>query len=156
MGDVTVRLATQGDLAGLVASSARLFAEDAGTRDPATDITWPLKHGEAAFTGSIASPDTLVLVAVAGDDVVGHLTGVLSEGGDTRPGRVATLRSMFVRPEHRSGGVGAVLVTEFRTWAAKVGAERMTVTAYAANEAAQRFYVRQGFTPMFVSLEGKP
>lgn len=156
MGEVTVRRATKDDLAGLVASSTLLFAEDAGTRDPATDSEWPLKHGEAAFGASIASPDTLVLVAVADDAVVGHLTGVLSQGSETRPGRMATLRSMFVRPEHRSGGVGATLATEFRAWAADSGAERMTVTAYATNEAAQRFYQRHGFAPMFVSLEGKP
>ena len=156
MSDVRVRLAVEEDLAGLVASSVGLFAEDAGTRDPATDTKWPLAHGEAAFTRSIGDADTLVLVAVVGDAVVGHLTGVLSDGGDTRPGRIATLRSMFVRPEHRSGGVGARLVTEFRAWAGGAGADRMTVTAYATNDAAQRFYQRQGFVPMFVSLETKP
>jgi GNAT superfamily N-acetyltransferase len=156
MSEVRVRLAVEEDIPGLVTSSAGLFAEDAGTRDPATDTGWPLEHGEASFAESIASEDSLVLAAVVGDAVVGHLTGVLSEGGETRPGKIATLRSMFVRSEHRSGGVGARLVAEFRTWAGEAGADRMTVTAYASNEAAQRFYQREGFVPMFLSLETKP
>lgn len=156
MSDVEVRLATVADLAGLVASSSALFAEDAGTRDPATDTRWPAIHGEKAFADSIAGDDSLVMVAVNDDKVVGHLTGVLSEGGETRPGKVATLRSMYVRPEHRSGGVGAQLVAEFRKWAKENHADRLTVTAYAVNEAAQRFYQRHGFTPMFLTLEGTP
>ncbi|WP_163512959.1 GNAT family N-acetyltransferase [Fodinicola acaciae] len=153
---VLVRLATDADIDGLVASSTRLFAEDGGTRDPLTDTTWPANHGAKAFANSIASDDNLVVVAVHDDNIVGHLTGVLDEGSQSRPGKIATLRSMYVRPEHRGGGVGARLVAEFRKWAGDVGADRMTVTAYATNEGAQRFYQRQGFTPMFVSLETTP
>jgi GNAT superfamily N-acetyltransferase len=156
MAEVIVRLATLADLAGLIASSSALFAEDAGTRDPATDTRWPAIHGEKAFANSIANDDSMVVVAVHEDKVVGHLTGVLSEGGETRPGKVATLRSMYVRPQHRGDGVGARLVAKFRKWARDCDADRMTVTAYAVNEAAQRFYQRQGFTPMFVTLEGAP
>ncbi|WP_143688140.1 hypothetical protein [Streptomyces sp. 3214.6] len=34
---------------GLVASSAGLFAEDAGTRDPAVDADWPHEHAAGSF-----------------------------------------------------------------------------------------------------------
>jgi GNAT superfamily N-acetyltransferase len=44
------------------------------------------------------------------------------------------------------------LVEHFFGWARERGAQRAGVTAFAANEAAQRFYVRHGFVPMSVTL----
>jgi GNAT superfamily N-acetyltransferase len=85
--------------------------------------------------------------------VVGHLTGVLGEASDIRPIRVASLMSMYVMPSHRNEGVGARLVASFREWAGAAGADRLAVSAYAANEDAIRFYRRQGFTPRTVLLE---
>ena len=41
----------------------------------------------------------------------------------------------------------------FLAWAADNGAQRATVTAYAANEGAQRFYARHGFALKSVILD---
>ncbi|MEU2619441.1 GNAT family N-acetyltransferase [Streptomyces sp. NPDC007157] len=54
-------------------------------------------------------------------EVVGHLTGSVAEGSATRPVRVAALVSMYVRPGHRSGGLGARLVARFAAWAKESG-----------------------------------
>ncbi|MFL6075941.1 MAG: GNAT family N-acetyltransferase [Mycobacteriales bacterium] len=156
MTDVRVRVARVEDIPGLVASSAALFAEDAGTRDPTMNVEWPHQHGHLRFTETIGDPDRLILVADAAGEVVGHLTGALSEGTAYRPVTVATLASLYVRPTHRSGGVGADLVRAFRDWARDRGADRVAVTAYAANAAALRFYQREGFVPHTVTLETAP
>ncbi len=50
-------------------------------------------------------------------------------------------------------GVGERLVGEFLAWARERGAERASVTAYADNGCAIRFYERYGFRPRSVSLE---
>jgi GNAT superfamily N-acetyltransferase len=47
---------------------------------------------------------------------------------------------LYVNPAHRGDGVGARLVETFRSWARRCRAERMSVTAYAANTDAIRFY----------------
>lgn len=44
---------------------------------------------------------------------------------------------------------------EFTGWAGARGAAELTVTAYAANEPAQRFYLRHGFTPHSVTLRAQ-
>jgi ribosomal protein S18 acetylase RimI-like enzyme len=57
-----------------------------------------------------------------------------------------------VHPGHRDAGVGSALVRHFAGWARDRDAVQASVSAYAANEAAQRFYARHGFTPMTVTL----
>jgi GNAT superfamily N-acetyltransferase len=150
-----IRRGTVDDIPGLVASSTGLFAEDAGTRDDTMNIQWPAEFGAAAYTTILADPARAVFVADADGSVVGHLTAYVTEGSDIRPIRSATLMSMYVFPEHRSSGVGSRLVDAFKEWAASRGAQRLTVTAYAANSDAIRFYQRNGFAPMSLELEMK-
>lgn len=148
-----IRKAVPADIEGLVACSAGLFAEDAGTRDPTLSQEWPALHAAASFLAQLQDDSKLVLVADAEGAVVGHLTGSLGEPSDVRPIRVATLVSMFVMPSHRGAGVGARLVAAFREWAKSIDADRVSVSAYATNEGAIRFYRRHGFVPRTLQLE---
>ncbi|NUT43591.1 MAG: GNAT family N-acetyltransferase, partial [Thermoactinospora sp.] len=52
----------------------------------------------------------------------------------------------------RGRGAGTALVEQFTSWARANDAERMYVTAYAANEGALRFYARFGFAPQSIEL----
>ena len=150
--DLTVRRARPDDLPGLVASSAGLFAEDAGTRDPIVDVGWPREHGAASFTAALADPARLVLVVAYDGEVVGHLTGSLTEPSAVRPVKSATLNGLYVRPAHRRARVGARLVEEILAWAGTQGAVQAEVAAYAANPEAIRFYERHGFGAHAVTL----
>jgi GNAT superfamily N-acetyltransferase len=156
MTEIGVRRATTLDAAELVDSMAALFAEDAGTRDSTMNVDYPKQFGVQGFIELLEQPDKLVLVAEADARVVGHLTGRLDDPSPIRPVFVATLASMYVRPSHRGQGTGARLVDAFRTWARDQGAVRMSVTAYASNEGAVRFYRRQGFEPQSMVLEANP
>jgi GNAT superfamily N-acetyltransferase len=152
---VTIRIdvATADDIPDLLASSAALIASDAGVHDAAvTDLGWAQRHGIAYCTGLIENDANLALLARDGDELVGHLAGRLSGPGSLHPIRVADLESIYVYPARRSAGAGAKLVAAFLAWAAGSGADRATVTAYAANEGAQRFYARHGFTARTVTL----
>ena len=150
--ELTVRRARPDDIPGLVASSAGLFAEDAGTRDPSVDVGWPREHGAASFTAALADPARLVLVVAHTGEVVGHLTGTLTDPSAVRPVKSATLNGLSVRPAHRRARVGARLVEEFLAWAEAQGAGQAEVAAYAANPEAIRFYERHGFGPHAVTL----
>lgn len=153
---IQIRRATAEDIPGLVASSSGLFGEDAGTRDDTMNIQWPVQFGAASLTAALADPARAVFVADADGSVVGHLTAYATEPSDIRLVRTATLLSMYVFPGHRSSGVGGRLVDAFKAWAASHGAQRLTVTAYAANSDAIRFYQRNGFAPKSLELEMKP
>jgi GNAT superfamily N-acetyltransferase len=150
--EVSVRVARTEDIPGLVASSTGLFAEDAGTRDPAVNADWPREHGAASFATALEDPSRLVLVLDHDGQVVGHLMGSVTEPSAVRPVKSATLMSLYVRPAHRRDGAGARLVEAFLAWAAEQGAGQTEVTAYTDNTDALRFYERQGFAPRTVTL----
>jgi GNAT superfamily N-acetyltransferase len=68
-----------------------------------------------------------------------------------RAGCLAVLESMRVAPGARRAGAGSLLVRHFLTWARDCGAQQASVTAYAANDTAQRLYQRHGFAPKSVT-----
>jgi ribosomal protein S18 acetylase RimI-like enzyme len=153
---MTIRISTAktDDVPDILASAAALVATDAGVHDAAaTNLGWAAESGIGYCTSLLASGDNLVLLARDGDKVVGHLVGRLSGPGSVHAVRVADLESLHVYPAHRGHGVGEQLMTAFLAWAAEKGAQRATVTAYAANDGAQRFYARHGFAVRSVTLD---
>jgi GNAT superfamily N-acetyltransferase len=143
---VTVSPVTEGDIGALVVSVAGLFAEDAGRHDPAMDLRWPEREGAAYYSRLLADQACLLLLARDDEQAVGHLVGRLSGPDSLRTQRLAVLESMRVAPGARRTGVGSLLVGHFFSWARLSGAQQASVTAYAANDAALRFYARHGFT----------
>ena len=147
---VTVSPVTEGDIDALVVSVAGLFAEDAGRHDPAMDLRWPEREGAAYYSRLLGARACLLLLARDDDQAAGHLVGRLSGPDSLRTQRLAVLESMRVAPGARRTGVGSLLVRHFFAWARDSGAQQASVTAYAANEAALRFYAWHGFSPQSV------
>jgi GNAT superfamily N-acetyltransferase len=148
---IEIRHAEAGDLDGLVASSAALFAED-GVRDRLRNAQWPTEHGAAWIAELSVNPDALVLAAVADGIVAGHLIGFYQPASPMWLGARAELVSMYVVPGLRGKGVGSRLVADFTAWANGRGATRLHVTAHTANDAAIRFYQRHGYAPLSTEL----
>ena len=152
MSGFTVGTAGPDDIDVLVASVEGLFREDGGRHDPSIDVAWPTREGAGYHASLLDDPDCLLAVARQERDVVGHLVGKLVGPHALRRVRFAVLESMRVRPDLRGHGIGGLLVEEFVGWARRSGAELASVTAYAANEGAKRFYARHGFAPMSVTM----
>jgi GNAT superfamily N-acetyltransferase len=151
---IRIGMATMDDIPDILASAGALVVADAGVHDAAaTNLGWAAGTGAAYCASLLASRQNLVLLAREGDEVVGHLVGRLSGPGSVHPIRVADLESIHVYPAHRGHGIGGQLMRAFLVWAADNGAQRATVTAYAANAGAQRFYARHGFAIRSVILD---
>ena len=148
-----VTTAGGGDVGALVRLCSALFVEDAGARDPSTDVGWPGAHGWDHFHSLIARDDACCLLARSGRAPVGYLAGYVGEPTEIRPSRIAELQSMYVEAGSRGRGVGSALVNGFLAWAGGRMAGRVSVTAYASNGAALRFYARRGFLPKSTTLE---
>jgi GNAT superfamily N-acetyltransferase len=153
MGELVVSPATEDDRAAFLASVDGLFHEDGAVHDPLSDPEWVARGGAAYFADLLTDPGAVPLLARDGDRALGHLVGRVMDPDTLQPGtRVAVLESMRVVREARGQGVGGRLVEAFFAWAKEHGAVRANVTAYAANERAQRFYARHGFGPDTVTL----
>lgn len=146
------RRAVDGDMQQVVASVAKLFAEDAGKNDPLVDVTWPDTSGFELYSSLLSNPACLIMVADVGGSVVGHLVGKLSLSTATRPSTVAFLESLYVDGAHRRKGLGGELIDGFLTWSRDHAAVRAIVTSYASNESAQRTYRRFQFELQSVVL----
>jgi GNAT superfamily N-acetyltransferase len=152
MAPVTVSAATPDDLDALLESVAGLFREDAGQHDSLVNVDWPAAHGAAYYSGLVTDRDCLIALARDGDRVIGHLVGRLTGPSPIRTGSLAVLESMRVAPDARRAGAGSLLVRHFFGWARERGARQASVTAFAANDTARRFYARHGFIPASVIL----
>lgn len=150
---VQIERAGREDIEEIVELSAALFREDAGARDPFTNLDWPEEEGYEHFAALVDGEWSLCLLAVSGGRIVGYLAGYLGEKSGLRPVRMAELESMYVVGEYRGRGAGAELVREFLRWAGARSAERVSVTAYAANRRAIGFYERFGFRPKSLTME---
>ena len=153
--EVRIRTAEPEDVLDIVSLSHALFQEDAGSRDPTMNLQWAAQEGRGYFADLLADDAAACWLAVQapGGGAVGYLASRLSEANSLRIVRLATLESMYVRREFRDWSVGAKLVGWFLSWARETGARQASVTAYAANIGAVRFYRREGFSPKNLTLE---
>lgn len=149
------------DVARIVALNHALFQEDAGQRDPTMNLNWALEEGERYFSGFLKREQSVVLLVEDSEGggggettaVVGYLAGQMRHRFQMRPINIAELDSMYVCEPYRNLGLGTQLAEQFRVWAETQGAERIAVTAYAANSRALAFYQRLGFVPRDITLE---
>ena len=148
-----IRTATPADLDTIVGFSHKLFQEDAGQRDQFTNINWAPEFGHDYFRPMISNDTFLCLLAFIEKKAVGFLIGYLKKPSDVRPINAAELHSMFVDKEVRSQKIGEALAQHFLQWAEENGSIRASVSAYAANVRAIKFYESLGFAKKNVSLE---
>lgn len=150
---VDLRRATVDDLAVVLDIGDALTKEDAGKHAEAFNLDWVVQEGAAAYTRMLGDERHTVTLAEVDGKAVGYLSGAVREPSTWRTARMAEIFALYVLPEYRSQGVGERLVRSFLPWAREQGADRIVVAAFAANEAALRFYRRVGFVPFEIMLE---
>jgi ribosomal protein S18 acetylase RimI-like enzyme len=108
--------------------------------------------GERKWRARLEFPGTHNVVAFLDGEAVGLASGVAGDDGiDGSDGRVAELRSVWVDPKARGGGVAGELVAAVETWARQSGATTLKLAVLPDNDAAIALYRRHGFV-----LSGHP
>jgi ribosomal protein S18 acetylase RimI-like enzyme len=113
------------------------------------------RHYEHLF----AKPDTELLLALDGDELVGYaLTHVLPVQETFIPDtwrtgeRIGELESLSVLPSHRDRGIGSALLDAVDESFESRGIRDVIVGALPGNEGAIRLYGRRGFRPTWMYL----
>lgn len=129
---LAIRNAAMADRQAIVALMAAL--DYAGTED----------FIEARLAQLLAHPDEALLVAAAGDDVVGvlslHFLPQLALAGD-----ICRISYFCVDDRVRGAGVGQRLLAEGEALARQRGCGRLEVHCHSRRERAHAFYLREGF-----------
>jgi ribosomal protein S18 acetylase RimI-like enzyme len=137
---VTGRIAHGADLAA---------AADVWRRANAARGRPPNDRRIARVRDKLSAPDALVLVAAAGDEVLGM---ALAEPGREEDGRgelsaeLCHISMVFVHPDHWGRRIGLVLLEGISAQAHERGYATLQLWTGAGNERAQRLYRRAGFT----------
>ena len=96
-------------------------------------------YGDDDIRTELSRPDASLLVATAGNDVVGFVHAIYSAG----EGHVMRV---YVDPDARGEGVGRALVDAASDRLFSQGADRVRAMVLAVNEPGNEFYEALGFT----------
>jgi len=103
----------------------------------------PDAHWAERLAAGAASAWDCPLVAQAGDALVGLVWGTI----DPREPATAHVIQMWVAPESRGLGCGAMLLDAVVAWAREAGARRVLLRVTRGDTPAVRLYARAGFVP---------
>lgn len=139
---VHVAPADPADALELAAVAAQTFPLACPPTAPAQDIASFVEANLSVerFAQYLADPDRAVLTAALDGRIIGYTMLIRDAVGD------AELSKIYVLPEYHGGGASIALMRRTLATAQRWGAPRVWLGVNQANERAQRFYAKSGFT----------
>ena len=95
--------------------------------------------------------DGLLVARLAGE-IVGFASVTIERGSLELDSTRGLLSNIYVEPAFRGRGIGAALLTAAEEAAAERGADEVLLEVMAKNEAARRFYRREGYDEFRVTM----
>ena len=119
--------------------------------------TWAIRS--ALYRDLLAKPDTLLLMALHGDDAVGYGLAHVLAVEDTwipdtwRTGeRIGEIESLSVLPAYRGSGLGSTMLDCLEEHLRARGAQDLILGVLPGNDDARRLYERRGYRPTWLYL----
>ncbi len=135
-----IRTAAEGDLPGIDAIYNEEILHGVATWDVEP---WPPERRRAWFAEHEADPTQPVLVAVAGDEVVGF--ACLSRVSDKRGWRFTREDTVYVRGDWQGKGLGRALLTELLARARRLPIRLVVASIESTNERSLALHRSLGF-----------
>ncbi|MFB7249550.1 GNAT family N-acetyltransferase [Microbacterium sp. NPDC056234] len=115
------------------------FGDEFDEPEPPFEVLLP------RFRRFLADPAGFALLAWVDGTAAGYAVVALRPAIYNEGGQVATLDELYVRPSHRSEGIGAVLLARTIEESRRRGAGEMHINVDSGDAGARRFYERHGF-----------
>ncbi len=151
---IHIRTATAADLATLLDFEQKIIATER-PMDPTLIQDQPISYYPIA--DYLDADDTEVLVAVAGDQIVGSVYGQI------RPRKpffqtthLGYIGFMYVRKNFRGQGVSQSLIKHITQWFDQHNITEVILTVYAQNPRAIRAYEKVGFEQHLIEMRLNP
>jgi ribosomal protein S18 acetylase RimI-like enzyme len=152
--DFVVRDATEVDLPAVARRAAALVRLHHAWDPARFFLEEPIEHGYCAFLGRmLGDRDTVILVAVRGDAVLGYGYARLEpRDWNALLDACGMIHDVFVDAAARGRGVGERLVSALCARLADRGAPRVVLTSAWDNREAQALFQRLGFRRTMVEM----
>lgn len=152
--EVKVRRAVRADLEQAAALAARLVHQHHEVDPRRFFLPDHVERGYRAWFGrELARREAVVLVAVAGEDVVGYCYGAIEERDwNLLLDRHGAVHDILVADAGRRRGTGAALLAAMLAELEALGAPRIVLSTMVGNTAAQRLFERAGFRPTMLEM----
>lgn len=165
--EITLRFADQADqlpalepLWNALQEHHSRLTPNLGGSAPKRELADSWRRRRAKYERWLEDPETFFVVAESGDRPIGYAFVTVGPGyaGWQTGNCLAELETLSVLPEHRGGGVGAVLLESVWGWLAEMDVEDLVIATAKTKVDSHRFYERHGFTQGFVVYyrKGKP
>jgi GNAT superfamily N-acetyltransferase len=108
----------------------------------------PPGRDEDYFASFILDPRQIVFLAVQDGQVLGQIHLELQQPGDLPilvKRVLVRVTDIAVAAGHRRQGIGHALMDQAKAWARAQGAEELSLSVFAFNQAAARMYEAEGF-----------
>ncbi|MBI2637329.1 MAG: GNAT family N-acetyltransferase, partial [Candidatus Sungbacteria bacterium] len=148
---IAIKTARKSDLKDVQELNHQLFLFDINFESE-LNMNWTYAEGREYLLKRIQG-EGVCLIALVESQIVGYLTGSVSERESWRNVIWSELETIFVKEQLRSKGVGSELVKAFISWSKQNNADRITVSMFAKNEEAVKFYRVCGFTDESIDLQ---
>jgi len=153
MAEIKIQKAIIENLKEILELNQKLCDYDYKNFDDTIDCTWP-SNNKRYFKESIESEDSLTLVVLDEEKIIGYLIGSIGNAEDYRKiNKIAEIDNMFVLSEYQNKGIGKSLIKRFFEWAKEKGIKRVKVVASAENTKAINFYEKNKFLNYNIILE---
>jgi ribosomal protein S18 acetylase RimI-like enzyme len=108
------------------------------------------ENGHIKFEGflweAILSPDSQVLVALYGREVVGYaIAGIDKYRPFFKMKEHGFISDLAVKPEYRRNGIGELLFIDIKKWFSSHCIKRIELRVVVGNDSARTFWERHGF-----------
>ena len=125
---------------------------------PDVFIPGTTKYSAEDLGAMFGDDEAPVYVAADDDDsVIGHMFCEVRErkGENMFPSKALYVDDLCIDAAHRGEGVGAALFKHAKREAARLGCDRITLTVWKGNTAAELFYEKMGMKPIETFMELK-
>lgn len=142
---VKIRHASEADVqsvADLIVRTKKLNNEF----DPLFAVVEVLREKAVTYaTKTVDKPGKLMLVAVAGDKVVGMIRAEMRRRAFYEPSKEGFITEFYILPEYRRKALGNEMLRQASSELKKIGAQIIVADVPSQNEIAVRFYTKRGF-----------
>jgi GNAT superfamily N-acetyltransferase len=137
MGEVTIREAVEGDLAGI------LHAYSSAGIDGGQSFT--VEEAREHFARFRAYPNYRLFVALAVGTVAGTYALLILDNLAKRGAKAGIVEDVAVLPERQGQGIGRAMMEHARQQCRAAGCYKMALSSNLSRESAHRFYDALGF-----------